>query len=388
MQFSWARRPFVVAAAGLLLIVFCSAATVHINYRNQWTGLFCIGQRFPLPPPLRADSYVILDSNGFDGQFYRDIAHDPFNQRGFGKYIDDAHYRYRRILLPLLANVLALGQDRWVDGAYICIEWLSAFLGIYWIGQYALGEGRSVWWGLAYLVLPPTLISLDRMLTDLPFTTLCVGFFYFAYRKEFRGMFVTAMLACLARESGVFLVAGYTAYWLWKRDLRRALLFSGAVIPFAAWSIIESRFTAGKNFPFPCCSYPGSSILQALRTPYSYPLPAAIARSIQAFDVLSLLGIVACAILLWYAGRKGTAITAAAAWSCAGFVLLGVIASCMPGAFNHVYDYGRQYSPILVVLLFAAIEERRAMLLAPIAFMTLRVAVQVLPQASAILRSI
>jgi hypothetical protein len=388
MQFSRERKPFAVAAAGLLVIVLCSAATVHVNYRDQWTGLFCIGQRLPLPPPLRANSYVIPHSNGFDGQFYRDIAHDPFNQRGFGKYIDDAHYRYRRILLPLLANLLAFGQDRWIDGAYICLEWLSAFLGIYWIGRYAALEGRSPWWGIAYLALPPTLISLDRMLTDLPFTTLCVGFFYFAYRKEFRGMLATAMLACLARESGVLLVAGYAAYLLWKRDLLRAMVVSGAVIPFAAWSVIESRLTAGKSFPFPCCSYPGSSIIDALRTPYPYQLPVSIARSIQAFDALSLLGIVACAVLLCYAGRKGTACTYAAAWSCAGFVFLGVVASCMPGAFNHVYDYGRQYSPILVVLLFAAIEERRALLLTPIAFMTLRVAVQVLPQASAILRSI
>jgi hypothetical protein len=60
----------------------------------------------------------------------------------------------------------------------------------------------------------------------------------------------------------------------------------------------------------------------------------------------------------------------------------------MPGAFNHVYDYGRQYSPVLVVLLFAAIEEQRAILLAPIAFMTLRVGLQLLPQASAVLHRI
>jgi hypothetical protein len=64
------------------------------------------------------------------------------------------------------------------------------------------------------------------------------------------------------------------------------------------------------------------------------------------------------------------------------------MASCTPNSFNHVYDYGRQYSPLFVVLLFAAIEERRTMLLVPIAFMTLRVGVQVFPQVAAILRRI
>jgi hypothetical protein len=385
MQFSWARRPFAVAVAGLLIIVLCCAATVHVNYRNQWTGLFCIGQYYPLPAPLRANAYVFPHSSGFDGQFYRDIAHDPFNQRGFGKYIDDARLRYERILLPLLANFLALGQDRWIDAAYIALEWFSAFLGIFWVGRYAQLEGRSAWWGLAYLALPSTLIALDRMLTDLPFTTLCVGFFCFAYRKNFAGMLITATLACLAREMGVVLVGGYAAYLLWQRHFRRAIVLAGAPIPFAAWLLVDAHLTAGANLPYGCCSYPGSAIVHALRGPYPSELKAAIIRGA---DVLSLLGFVLCAILLWHVGRKGTRATSGAVWAGAGFVLLAVMASCTPNSFDHVYDYGRQYSPLIVVLLFAAIEYRRVMLLAPIAIMTLRVGLQVLPQASAVLRNL
>lgn len=385
MPFSWARKPFAVAAAGLLLIVWCSAATVHVNYRDQWTGLFCIGQKFPLPPPLRANAYVFQQSAGFDGQFYRDIAHDPFNQRGFGRYVDDPRLRYERILLPLLANFVALGQDRWIDPAYIGLEWLSAFLGIYWVGRYAQLKGRSGWWGLAYLSLPCTLIALDRMLTDLPFTTLCVGFFYFAYRKNFLAMFVTAMLACLTREMGVLLIAGYSAYLLWHRNFRRAIILGAAAIPFAIWLVVESHLTAGPNLPYGCCSYPGSAIVSALRAPFQSSLAAAI---VKGSDVLSILGFLLCILGLWYLGQKGRASMPAAIWVGAGFVVLAVMASCTPDSFNHVYDYGRQYSPLLVVLLFASIDQPRLLLLAPILLMTLRAGLQVLPQASAILRSI
>jgi hypothetical protein len=109
VQFSWGRKPLAVAAAAFLLIVLCSVATVHVNYHDRWSGLFCIGQKFPLPPPLREDSYVFPHSYGFDGQFYRDIAYDPFNQHGFGAYVDQPRLRYRRILLPVLANLLAAG---------------------------------------------------------------------------------------------------------------------------------------------------------------------------------------------------------------------------------------------------------------------------------------
>jgi hypothetical protein len=385
MRFTRAWKPLAVAATGLLLIVLSSAATVHVNYHNQWTGLFCIGDRFPLPPQLRANSYVHPNSYGFDGQFYRDIAHDPFNQRGFGRYIDDPRLRYERILLPILANFLALGRDAWIDCVYIGLEWFSAFLGVYWVSRFAQSQERSAWWGATYLALPCTLIALDRMLSDLPFTTLCVGFSYFAYRRKFGGMLITATLACLAREMGILLVGGYTAYLLWHRHLRKAIIFAGALIPFAAWWLIESHLTLGAHLPYVCCSYPGSAIFDALRAQFPSALVPALVRS---SDILSLLSFVICAILLWSVGRRASAGTAAAVWAGAGFVFLSVMASCTPNSFDHVYDYGRQYSPLLVVLLFAAIEQRRAILLAPIAFMTLRVSLQVFPQAAAILHRI
>ena len=385
MALEWAGKPLVVAATGLLLVVVCSEATVHVNYRNQWTGLFCIGERVALPPPLRANSYVFPNSTGFDGQFYRDIAHDPFNRRGFGRYIDDPRLRYERILLPLSANLLALGQDQWIDSAYIALVWFSVFLGVYWISRYAELEGRSAWWGLAYLALPCTPIALDRMLTDLPFTTLCVGFFYFARRQSFAGMFVTAMFACLTREMGVLLVGGYSGYLLWHKQFRRAITLGLAAIPFVIWLFIDSRLTAGANLPYGCCSYPGSAIVSALRAPYQSSF---IAEIIKGADVVSLAGFVLSILGLWYLGHKGMAKMPAALWVGWVFVLLAVMASCTPNSFNHVYDYGRQYSPLFVVVLFAAMAERQLILLAPIAMMTLRVGLQLLPQASAIVRSI
>ena len=285
-----------MAATGTLLIVLASAATVHVNYHNQWTGLFCIGDHFPLPPPLRANSYVFPNSYGFDGQFYRDIAHDPFNQRGFGQYIDDPRLRYERILLPVMANFLALGRESWIDGVYIGLEWLSAFLGVYWVGRFAQLEGRSAWWGMVYLALPCTLIALDRMLSDLPFTTLCVGFFYFAYRTQWQGMFLTAMLACLAREMGVLLVGGYMAYLLWHRHFRRGIIFAGALIPFAVWWLVEIAPDARKALAICLLFLP--RIGHCRCTEHSVSFCAAAGDS-PSSDILSLLSFVVCAMLLW-----------------------------------------------------------------------------------------
>src|SRR5574340_617734 len=85
------------------LVAGWQAATVHSNYRGNWTALFCTGSRFPLPPELAEEHvYVFPDSTGFDGQFYHLIAHDPALRRGFDRYIDAPEYRSRRTLVPLL----------------------------------------------------------------------------------------------------------------------------------------------------------------------------------------------------------------------------------------------------------------------------------------------
>ena len=253
---------------------------------------------------------------------------------------------------------------------------------------YAQFRESSAWWGFAYLLLPGTLIALDRMLTDLPFTTLCVGSFYFASRKKDTAVFVTATLACLAREMGALIVIGYVAYAIWRREFRRAIFFICALIPLAAWSLAERHLTKGESLPYVCCSYPGSSVAAAFRTPSSYALPLAIARIVQAFDSLSLLAFVVCLVLFLVIAKRGADEISIASWATAGFVLLAVMASCIPGSFDQVYDYGRQYSPIFVVLLFAAIKDQRLALLTPITFMTLRVAIQLSGQVNNILHAL
>ena len=52
-------------------------------------------------------------TEGYDGQFIYYIARDPAPERVAG-YLDVPAYRYQRILLPLLARLLALGRIDWI----------------------------------------------------------------------------------------------------------------------------------------------------------------------------------------------------------------------------------------------------------------------------------
>ncbi len=90
-----------------VLLVGCwQWATVHANYRGNWTTLFCTGA-LQRQSPLTASEHLYLfpNSTGYDGQFYHLVAHDPFLRSGLQAYVDDARLRYRRSRSPCSRTV-------------------------------------------------------------------------------------------------------------------------------------------------------------------------------------------------------------------------------------------------------------------------------------------
>jgi hypothetical protein len=109
------------------LVLFGHSYLQHIR---NWTALFCTGSRFPVPPALAGESvYIFPNSTGYDGQMYHYVAHDPFIRTDMWRYMDNAQVRYRRILLPALAFLLAAGWQPGIDRAYIGANLLFLFFG-------------------------------------------------------------------------------------------------------------------------------------------------------------------------------------------------------------------------------------------------------------------
>jgi len=158
------------------------ALTVHYSYGGNWTGLFCTGALFKAhPAALRSENiYLFQNSFGYDGQLYHYIAHDPFFRRNFSDNIDSPRVRYRRILVPGLAFLLALGQDRAVDAAYVVVVAGFIFLGAYWLSRMAVAQGYSVALGLLFGLVPAVLVSVDRLTVDVALAACCVGFALYA----------------------------------------------------------------------------------------------------------------------------------------------------------------------------------------------------------------
>src|SRR5437016_405076 len=122
-------RCLVVALVCTLGLGVWQALTVHFSYGGNWTALYCTGALFkPAPAALQSENiYLFPNSSGYDGQMYHYIAHDPFLSRGFSANIDAPRIRYRRILVPALAFLLALGRDGAIDIAYLLVVAGSIF---------------------------------------------------------------------------------------------------------------------------------------------------------------------------------------------------------------------------------------------------------------------
>src|SRR5574342_339550 len=76
------------ALAVVLLAFGWQAANVHCNYSGNWTALFCVGANLGVPPALAFEHIVEFTEDGFDGQYYHTMAHDPLMRRGFTRHLD------------------------------------------------------------------------------------------------------------------------------------------------------------------------------------------------------------------------------------------------------------------------------------------------------------
>jgi hypothetical protein len=178
------QRPQMVCACyaflAAVLALLWQASTVHFNYGGNWTALFCTGDRQNVPPQLAANTYLFMLSQGYDGQFYRYVAHDPLLRKGLRQFMDAPSLRYRRILVPGLAFLMAGGQSQFIDAAYLAVILLFVFLGSYWLSRYAAFHGRHPAWGIGFIFVPATLISINRLTVDVALVALCAGFAWYA----------------------------------------------------------------------------------------------------------------------------------------------------------------------------------------------------------------
>jgi hypothetical protein len=105
---------------------------VYLTHGSDPLAFVIMGPRFTEGDPTGA--------LGYDGQFAYYIAKDPI---GALPYLDNPAYRYQRILYPLLARVLSLGQPALVPWMLLIINVISISMSTELLGRMISRDGIS-----------------------------------------------------------------------------------------------------------------------------------------------------------------------------------------------------------------------------------------------------
>jgi hypothetical protein len=370
------KAPLAAAAAAL---IFLSSQwfTVAAHYQGDWTALFCTGALRPVPPALEQSTYRFENATGYDGQFYRYISHDPFFQRGYTSYIDHPRLRYRRILVPWLAFVLGFGQKEWIDAAFFAVLAGSVALGGFWLALFAERNGRSPWWGVSFAGLSGVLISGNRMTIDVALLALCAGYALVAKRSDWK-TYLALSLAVLARETGLLLLGAHCLHLLLERQVRRCLIFASAAMPAALWTWYVSQHAA--RTPAELADWNFTSVGGGFWHLLHLVLAGDETVAWRLLDLAALLSIVAlllavavplvrCSEELWDLHLY--------AWLLLAVVLASLAAVQAVPYWQSVFSYGRSLSPLLLLHLVRYLQGGASWVLAPIVFLGLRVAIDI-----------
>lgn len=360
--------------------------TVARNYGGNWTALFYTGEYGRIPPSLATEGiYTVPASAGYDGQFYHYIAHDPFLNSGMADYVDNPRLRWRRILVPALAWLAAAGRSRWVDPAFFAVMLAFVFLGAHWLSRYCRSYGRNPAWGMAFALVPAVVVSIDRMTVDVALAALCVGFALYAEAEPSWKLYPVLVLAPFARETGLLVVVAWCAWLIVRKDLKRAAVFSTALVPYLGWLVFLALRT-GSDLTSWSSWVPLSGLLARTLHPLQYAVTGRWLAVAAATDYLAVLGIwvafgFAVALLTLHA-KKVTPIEMAAV---AFAVFLAFLAK--PDIWAETYAFGRTLSPLLLMLGMGGIAGRSWWQLAPMGMVLPRIALQMLTQAFIAIKS-
>ena len=329
----------------MAIMVAWQALTVHYSSGGNWTALFYTGELFAPPAALNSEHIYRFPGPGYDGQFYHYVAHDPLMTRNFARSIDAPRLRYRRIFVPAIAFVLALGRDRDIDFACIAAFALSVFLGSYWLSRYAVSQGLPAAWGLLFCLAPAVPISADRLTVDATLAACCTGFALYLWERADYKLFAVLTAAALVRETGLLLTIACVLFLVGTRDFRRAVLFSTAVIPAACWYLFVELHTTpgGESFISPALF---AGFVHRILNPFPYPFAGPVVPILRILDLLALVGIgAALGWAIYRAFGHARSPVPVAIWL---FAILTVTLSSAD-AWSEVNAFGRTLTPLVLL---------------------------------------
>jgi len=348
--------PMALGLAAILAILGWYVLTINANYGGNWTALFCSGRLFPIPPELERSTYRFENSMGYDGQLYRIVAHDPGLTRGLMVYSDNPGIRWRRILVPAIAWAMALGNREYIDTTYILTILLFCGIGVYALGRWLERRDRNPMGGLLFLLLPGTLVSIDRMTVDVALYSLLFLCLLWDEERKDIPLWIALCACAFTRDLGFLVIGAFFLAEVAAQRFRRAVWILSAAIPVFAWylhvRVMLSGLSPGKLTPEVATwafAQSGYGILLRMFSPTQYDLTGFKRMLALVLDQVALIALIACVFLTFAYFRWRTATKLE--WVGLAFAALFFVANTET-LWRDLFSWTRAYTPLLAALAF------------------------------------
>lgn len=246
---------------------------------------------------------TVRNSNGYDGQFYAQVALDPLlRSRELPKVLDAPAYRARRILAPAAATLLGLGRPWWILQAYALLN-VACWCGLGWLLRRIVGGVGWIafarWAGCMFGI--GVLESVRQSLVDLPALLLLAMAVDSHNPAKTNQSTLWLALGNLTKEASLLgtlaLHSDLSSRARWKHALVSLFL---AIAPILIWSAYVQRQFSGSpgssglgNFNWP---------LFGLLTQVKYTLRELIYGNFDgrySFSLVAIVGLFTQFFVLW-----------------------------------------------------------------------------------------
>jgi hypothetical protein len=222
---------FVLALYPLLSGYHSPIDFVHIGQ------YYCCRNRASNPPDL-----------GYDGQFYYSIGVDPLHA---SVQMDNAPFRYQRILFSIVVWALALGgHPTLVAWWMLILNGVGTLAGTAALAALLKRHGLSPWFSLAFGLFFGQFASITHDVPD----GLAAALVVFAALAIDRGRWIAAALwlaaAGLTRETTMIFATAFAVDALFQRRWGRAVLLLSSAIPLIIWLIVLHLIFGGTGLFF------------------------------------------------------------------------------------------------------------------------------------------
>ncbi len=224
-----ALDPWIIPVWITLILCSCFVMFTLIKVDGDIFQFIFIGTRFSEGDPQ--------GSEGYDGQFGYYIAVDPNPQR-VKHHLDVPAYRYQRILLPLMARALSLGNDQLIAWWLVIIPLLGQVVGVAFVAKLIHELGQKPLLSLIYGLSAGCLLAIRVALPEpLAYAFVAAAVYSYFHKKYILGASLLG-LAFFTKEVTIVFGAAFLL-WLWLQRLWKesSVLLGMGFLPFGLWQL-------------------------------------------------------------------------------------------------------------------------------------------------------